>query len=137
MRTSVKYSWSVQTWLGTVKVKRSCEGSFPFSTTQRPTRRCHQKSGSWKPSMKSIRIASITPPISSVRALSLSVTRTRDASDQGLERVGGVAGHSHGIGRVIVRESTREDALLPAHAEQLAQDEVQDGQRARPSCGGE
>jgi hypothetical protein len=36
---------------------------------------CHQKSGSWIPEMKSMRRASITPPISSVRALSHCVSR--------------------------------------------------------------
>src|SRR5258706_7891203 len=133
IRISVRYSWSVQTWSGTVNVKRSCEGSFPFSTIQRPTRRCHQKSGSWKPSMNSIRIASITPPISSVRALSLSVSRTPGASAQGLERIGRVARHSQCVRGVVVRKSASQDALLPAHAEHLTNHEIQDGKRARPA----
>src|SRR6266851_1402329 len=135
IRISVRYSWSVQTWPGTVNVKMSVEGRCPLSSIQRPIRMCHQKSGSCSPAMKSERVTIITPPRSSVLALSRSVSRMNSAAC--LEGVGEVPGHTARVSRVVVREGPLQHALLPADAQELARDEIADRQRSRPARGGE
>src|SRR5258708_2128038 len=98
--------------------------------------------------MKSERVTIITPPRSSVRALSRSVSRKpgplcaaragADSLSSGacLEWVWQVAGDPARVRRILVRESPRKHALLPADAEELARYEVDDGQGARPAGGG-
>src|SRR5437764_11437698 len=132
IRISVRYSWSVQTWLEAVKVKMSVVGRRPFSTIQRPMRRCHQKSGSCSAPTKSPTMTIITPPISRVLAEKRSA---RFNSGPRAERVGQVAGHAPGIRGALVGERRREHAFLPADAQQLARDEVGDRQGAQPASG--
>src|SRR5258708_6183157 len=98
--------------------------------------------------MKSERVTIITPPRSSVRALSRSVSRKpgplcaaragADSLSSGacLEWVWQVAGDPARVRRILVREGPRKHALLPADAEELARYEVDDGQGARPAGGG-
>src|SRR6266851_1914926 len=117
----------------------SVDGSRPLSTIQRPMRTCHQKSGSCSLAMNSERVTIITPPKSSVRALSRSVSRNATPLDRaapGLERVGEVARNPQRITRVVVGEGVLEHSLLPADAKELACDDTGDGQRARPAGGG-
>src|SRR5205809_4003889 len=131
---SVRYSWSVQTWLDTVKVKRSWVGRCPCSAIQRPIRRCHQKSGSCSTPTKRTRITIITPPSSSVRAERRSVTRKASAPSEGVRYVAGDASCIFGI---LAWKGLREDALLPTDAQQLADHEVSDRHRTQPAAGGD
>src|SRR5260370_7817556 len=89
--------------------------------------------------MNSERVTIITPPKSSVRALSRSVSRNAtplDGAAPGLERVGEVARNPRRVTRVVVGEGALEHSLLPADAKELACDDTGDGQRAQPAGGG-
>src|SRR5258708_16432045 len=111
----------------------SVDGSRPLSTIQRPMRTCHQKSGSCSLATNSERITIITPPKSSVRALSRSVSRnaTRlDAAAPGLERVGEAARNPRRVTRAAVGEGAPDHSLLPADAKELACDGTGDSQPA-------
>src|SRR5579872_5495397 len=131
MAISVKYSWSVHTWLGTLKVKMSVEGRRPLSAIQRPMRRCHQKSGSCSTPVNSDSVTIITAPRSSVRAVSRSVSR--NALLSAAERVGEIARDAPGILWILLRKGVRQDTLFPVDAQELAGDEVHDRRSAQPA----
>src|SRR3981081_638486 len=134
IRISVRYSWSVQTWFGTVKVKMSVDGSRPCSTIHRPIRMCHQKSGSCSALTKSARVTINTMPSSRVRAVSRSVScKTLLARPK---RVGKVAGDAPGVNRVLVWKGLGEDAFLEPDTQELAGHEVDDREPAQPAGGG-